>query len=112
LHPRAILGIVACSPTEGAAMLTLTENAQTVIGGIIQNADAADTGGLRIAEEQGGPGLGVTVATAPEADDHVVEAAGVRVFLDPAAATALDDKVLDASASPDGRVDFAVGQQG
>ena len=92
-------------------MLTLTENAQTVIGGIVEHADAAATGGLRIAQEQDGAGLGVTVAAAPEADDQVVEAAGVRVFLDPSAATALDDKVLDASASDDGRVDFAVGQQ-
>ena len=54
----------------------------------------------------------VAVANQPEADDQVVESSGAKVFLDPQAAVALDDKVLDASAQPDGRVDFAIGQQG
>lgn len=93
-------------------MLTLTDNAQAVINGIVANAEAAPTGGIRISQDLEGAGLNVTVAPAPEADDQVVEAAGAKVFLDPSAADTLDDKVLDASAAPDGRVDFAVGQQG
>lgn len=93
-------------------MLTLTDNAQSVITGIVDGAQAPQTGGIRISQDAEGAGLSVTVANAPEADDQVVEAAGAKVFLDPDAAIALDDKVLDASAQPDGRVDFAVGQQG
>lgn len=92
-------------------MLTLTENAQTIITGIVDGAQAPQTGGLRIAQDADGAGLGVTVAAAPEAEDQVVEVAGAKVFLDASAAVALDDKVLDAAASPDGRVDFAIGQQ-
>ncbi|SDS09766.1 Fe-S cluster assembly protein HesB [Agrococcus carbonis] len=93
-------------------MLTLTENAQTVISGIVSGAEAPQTGGIRISQDVEGAGLAVAVANQPEADDQVVESAGAKVFLDPQAAVALDDKVLDASAQPDGRVDFAIGQQG
>ncbi|WP_306233500.1 hypothetical protein [Agrococcus beijingensis] len=93
-------------------MLTLTENAQTVITGIVENASVASTGGLRISQDLGGSSLDVAVAAAPQDDDQVVEAAGAKVFLDPSAAVVLDDKVLDASAADDGRVDFTVGQQG
>ncbi|MGM1029225.1 MAG: Fe-S cluster assembly protein HesB [Actinomycetota bacterium] len=92
-------------------MLTLTENAQSIITGIVGGAQASETGGIRIAQDGEGVGLNVTVAEVPEAQDQVVEAAGAKVFLDPSAVEALDDKVLDASATPDGRVDFAIGQQ-
>lgn len=92
-------------------MLTLTENAQSIITGIVDGAQAPQTGGLRIAQDVDGAGLNVTVAEVPEPEDQVVEASGAKVFLDASAAVALDDKVLDASASPDGRVDFAIGQQ-
>ena len=92
-------------------MLTLTENAQNVITGIVDGAQAPQTGGIRISQDLEGAGLNVAVANQPEADDQVVESSGAKVFLDPQAAIALDDKVLDASAQPDGRVDFAIGQQ-
>jgi iron-sulfur cluster assembly protein len=92
-------------------MLTLTENAQAVITGIVENASVADSGGLRISQELGNAGLDVAVAAAPQDEDQVVQSAGAKVFLDPTAAAALDDKVLDASAADDGRVDFRVGQQ-
>lgn len=92
-------------------MLTLTEKAQTVITGIVDGAQAPQTGGIRISQSPEGDGLHVAVANQPEAEDQVVESAGAKVFLDPQAAIALDDKVLDASAAEDGRVDFAIGQQ-
>lgn len=92
-------------------MLTLTENAQTIITGIVDGAQVAQTGGIRIAQDAEGAGLSVAVAALPEAEDQVVEAAGAKVFLDPSAAIALDDKVLDASATADGRVDFAIDPQ-
>lgn len=93
-------------------MLTLTENAQNVITGIVDGAQAPPTGGIRISQDAEGSGLNVAVAEQPEPEDQVVEAAGAKVFLDPQAAVTLDDKVLDAAAQPDGRVDFAIGQQG
>lgn len=93
-------------------MLTLTENAQTVITGIVDSAQAPQTAGIRISQDLDGAGLNVAVADQPDPVDQVVESAGAKVFLDPQAALTLDDKVLDASAQPDGRVDFAIGQQG
>ncbi len=93
-------------------MLTLTENAQTIITGIVDGAQVPQTGGIRIAQDAQGEGLSVTVAELPEVQDQVVEAAGAKVFLDESAAVALDDKVLDASATADGRVDFAINPAG
>lgn len=93
-------------------MLTLTENAQTIITGIVDGAQVPQTGGIRIAQDAQGEGLAVTVAELPEVQDQVVEAAGAKVFLDQSAAVALDDKVLDASATADGRVDFAINPAG
>jgi len=39
----------------------------------------------------------VSVVALPGEDDEVIEEEGVRVFLDPEAASLLEDKVLDAS---------------
>jgi hypothetical protein len=46
----------------------------------------------------------------PAEDDQVVEESGAQVFLEPHAAEALDDKVLDAEIER-GEVRFAVGEQ-
>ena len=43
--------------------------------------------------------------------DTVVVTDGARVFLDEAANTALDDRVLDAELGQDGSVRFALGSQ-
>ena len=48
---------------------------------------------------------------APEPDDTVVETEGARVFVDPVASVALNDRVLDARVSDDGSVGFALAQQ-
>ncbi|GAA2176378.1 iron-sulfur cluster biosynthesis family protein [Agrococcus versicolor] len=92
-------------------MLTLTETAQTIITGIVDQSDVADTGGLRISAAEGDQ-LNVGVAPAPTDGDQVLEAQGARVFLDDAATTALDDKVLDAAPDDAGRVTFTIAQQG
>ena len=69
-------------------MLTLTENVQNVITGIVDGAQAPQTGGIRISQDLEGAGLNVAVANQPEADDQVVESSGAKVFLDPQAAVA------------------------
>jgi Fe-S cluster assembly iron-binding protein IscA len=53
-------------------------------------------GGLRIrgVEGNGDIELEIEEATEPVADDQVVERDGVKVFLDPVAANALEDQVL------------------
>lgn len=90
-------------------MLTLTENAATAVKNITAQIPA-DTGGIRIADT-GSPetGFSLSLAEAPQAEDAVVEADGARIFVDPAAALALDDRVLDAQVDGEGAISFALG---
>jgi Fe-S cluster assembly iron-binding protein IscA len=96
-------------------MLTLTENASTVVTGLVDRQNSAGDAGLRIhaAEETGPAGeprFAVDVA-APEPDDQIVDAASARVYLEESAAVALSDKVLDASVDAEGAVSFTLLQQ-
>jgi Fe-S cluster assembly iron-binding protein IscA len=94
---------------EGELVLTLTENATTVIKSIT-GADAGTTdAGVRISQQDPtGAQLALNTAEAPQPGDEVVEEQGARVFLDEGAAHSLDDKVLDATVDPQGGVEFTV----
>jgi iron-sulfur cluster assembly protein len=92
-------------------MLAVTQDAATVIRGIVEAAELSQDSGLRITLEEAGEGrvgLGIGLAEEPEAEDEVVAALGAQVFLEPAAAELLDDKVLDATVVDD-EVTFAIG---
>lgn len=96
-------------------MLTLTENASTIVKDL-NDQIATDQGlpeaGLRISGEDGPePSFAVSAAEQPAATDLVVEQDGARVFLDETATVQLDDKVLDASVDEAGNVAFALGLQ-
>lgn len=92
-------------------MLTLTENATTAVKGLIEQLPT-DTGGLRISEAVApDTGYALSIAEAPLPDDSVVEEAGARVFIDPAATVQLDDRVLDARIDNDGSIGFALAQR-
>lgn len=93
-------------------MLTLTENATTIISSITQQEGAPEGMALRITSESPDQGLAVTTTTEADAADQVVEQSGTTVYLDEGAASMLDDKILDASVTADGQVEFAIGQQG
>jgi Fe-S cluster assembly iron-binding protein IscA len=56
---------------------------------------------IRGIEGDGEVELEIEDATEPVADDQVVEREGVRIFLDPVAATALDDQVIGVHAHDD-----------
>ncbi len=88
-------------------MLTLTENASTIVKGIAsQTPEAA---GLRITSESATePAFGVTAAPNAEPGDLVVEQDGATVFLDEAASGQLDDKLLDAGVDESGNVQFSL----
>jgi iron-sulfur cluster assembly protein len=90
-------------------MLTLTDNAATIVKSI---AEQPETAGLRITSD-GSPesAFGVSTASGPQADDQVVEQDGATVYLDPNAAQQLDDKILDAGVDEAGNLQFALGQQ-
>lgn len=94
-------------------MLTLTENASTIVNDIATQPGLAPTAGLRItSENEGDPTFEVTAAEQAEPGDQTVEQSGAKVYLDSSAAVLLDEMILDAAVDPDGKVEFALAQQG
>lgn len=90
-------------------MLTLTENASTIVKDITDARE--DVAGVRISSDSEPTGFSLSVAPAPETGDQVVEQDGATVYLDTGAAAELDDKVLDAGVDEAGQVQFALGLQ-
>lgn len=92
-------------------MLTLTENASTIVTQILAQDGSAS--GLRITADEA-PTPNLELSTAPEAfpGDQVVEQGGVAVYLDEVAASILDDKVLDAAIDEAGAIEFSLVLQG
>jgi Fe-S cluster assembly iron-binding protein IscA len=94
-------------------MLTLTESAKETVRDMVDAGEAPEGSGLRIAtaeDADGGPALTLEVAPAPAEGDQVVDEDGTRIFLEPAAASLLDDKVLDAERHDD-HFHFSLGDQ-
>ena len=92
-------------------MLTLTENASTVVKSLVEQQEPA-AGGLRISQDApDSPALHVIPSQEPQPGDQVVEESGARVFLEETAALTLDDKVLDAQVDPNGGVQFTIAPQ-
>lgn len=81
-------------------MLTLTDDAVTAIRQLTSQPGLPADTGLRIAttaaSDDGIPTFELALAAAPQPEDQVLEKSGVRVFLDPEAQAAFDDKSLDA----------------
>jgi iron-sulfur cluster assembly protein len=85
-------------------VLTLTETAAEVVRTLVEQSEAPDSGGLRIAASDGeaeGVELELSLVVEPEALDETVEQEGATVYLDPGAAELLDDKLLDAQVADD-----------
>jgi Fe-S cluster assembly iron-binding protein IscA len=78
-------------------MLAITETAAEAINSLITASQMPDGAGLRIASlpETETEGLELSVAPGPAEQDTVLTGGGATVFLEPIAAQALDDKVLD-----------------
>lgn len=94
-------------------MLALTDSAVQAVKRIVLSSDeVSETSGLRMVAEQTGmqTSLQLSVVPLPAEDDEVIEEHGARVFLEPEAASLLDDKVLDASVVQD-RVAFTIAEQ-
>ncbi len=93
-------------------MLTLTDSAVTAIRSLTSQPELSGETGLRIqAQDQGGPAFHVTLAESPVVGDQVIETDGARVFLEPGAARALEDKSLDAQVDDEGTVAFTLAEQ-
>jgi Fe-S cluster assembly iron-binding protein IscA len=74
-------------------LLELTESTVAAVNELTASSPAS---GLRIFAAVGGrAGLTAVLVEWPAEDDEIIEADGARVYLDPGAADALEDKVLD-----------------
>jgi Fe-S cluster assembly iron-binding protein IscA len=91
-------------------MLTVTPTAAEAIRQLVDNSEASDSAGMRIAAgeptEDGTP-LQLAIVDGPEPGDEVVEGDEATVFLEPQVAQYLDDTVLDARVRDD-KVEFAL----
>jgi Fe-S cluster assembly iron-binding protein IscA len=85
-------------------MLTLTDSAKEMVRDMVSAGDAPAGSGLRIAVVQDdgeGADLSIEVAGEPAEGDQVLDEDGMRIFLEPEAASLLDDKILDAERHDD-----------
>jgi iron-sulfur cluster assembly protein len=84
-------------------VLTLTPTAAEVVRTLVDQSSTPDSGGLRIAAEDGpsGVALELSLVGEPEALDETIEQAGATIYLDQEAAQLLDDKLLDAQVADD-----------
>jgi iron-sulfur cluster assembly protein len=83
---------------EAKGTVTVTEAAAKAIAKYLSDHDAAPGSGLRIGVRGGGcSGLSyvLDVDTAPRANDHIIDAHGQRVFIDPKSLLFLQGTVLD-----------------
>jgi iron-sulfur cluster assembly protein len=96
-----------------SALLTLTESAVQAVKHIVSSsAETSETGGVRLVAEQVGAqtNFRLSVVALPAEDDEVVEEQDALVFLEPDAASLLDDKVLDATVE-ENKVAFTIADQ-
>ena len=96
---------------EVSASLALTDNAVEAVKNIVSVSDN-ETSGLRMVAERAGTeaNFQLSVVPLPAEDDEVIEERGARIFLEPEAASLLDDKVLDASVEQN-QVAFTIADQ-
>ena len=90
-------------------MVALTDRAVVAARRAISlTGELSETGGVRVAvhEVEARSAFRLSVVPRPAEDDEVIERCGVRVFLDPVAASLLEDKVLEADLVPGG-VEFS-----
>jgi iron-sulfur cluster assembly protein len=96
-------------------VLTLTPTAAEVVKQLVASAPVDDeAGGVRISAGEptaSGTALQIAIVDGPETADQALDEDGAHVFMEPAVAEYLDDKVLDAELDS-GRVSFAVRDPG
>lgn len=95
-------------------MLMLTPSAVEVVNSMATLYGEEPTAGLRIANAGGAPepqSLEIEFVAGPDAQDEVLTQDGARVFLEPAAAGYLTDKVLTGELDDEGHVRFGLARQ-
>jgi len=93
-------------------MLTITDSAASAIRTLTSQPDLPVDAGLRIMiQGAGAPSFQLALTEGPTAGDQVVEEGGARIFLEPTAAGALEDKALDAQVNEQGDFSFRIADQ-
>jgi iron-sulfur cluster assembly protein len=97
-------------------MLTITTDAAEAIKALLESPGLPDSAGVRISTAAlswngSGPPLAIELAAGAHPGDRVVRDEGAQVFVAPAVAPSLEDKVLDADAEPGGGLTFSVHDQ-
>ncbi len=88
------------TPVADSSRIHVTEAALEAIRKMIVEEELSEEGGLRLSARTGAGcsvplQYGMTLETAPEADDRILEGRGVRIFMDPESAWVLDGLVVD-----------------
>jgi Fe-S cluster assembly iron-binding protein IscA len=93
-------------------MLTITDSAVSAIRSLTSQPDLPGETGLRIMRQGGGASsFQLALTEGPAVGDQVVEEGGARVFVEAAAADALEDKALEARVSDQGDLAFRISEQ-
>jgi len=82
-------------------VLTLTEDAATLVRSLTDRDGGTPSSGLRIAVDPDHHSLAMAIAPAPAPADEVVVSGGARLFLSQPAAARLDARTLHAEISSD-----------
>lgn len=93
-----ILGESNAAPAPSAATVTITESGAEGIRRFLREQGAAETSALRLGVKGGGcSGFSYVMkpVDAPRPDDHVLEAFGQRVFIDPKSFVLLQGVTVD-----------------
>ncbi|HIT74534.1 MAG TPA: hypothetical protein IAA98_03025 [Candidatus Avipropionibacterium avicola] len=90
-------------------MLTLTEDASTVVTAIVDKQIQSEDGGLRISGPTDG-NFAIAAVPSGEPGDTLVESGGAKVYLEPTAVADLDAMILDAQVSSEGDVQFQLAE--
>jgi iron-sulfur cluster assembly protein len=77
-------------------MLTITEEAATLITTLTEDAELLDQAGLRLVVDQTNLSLSMDLAETPTPGDTVVAGYGARVFLSPSATQRIGEGTLQA----------------
>ena len=95
-------------------MLAVTPAATEALASLLHSPEVPQGAGVRLAHglaAGGEPSIGLTIVSRPDATDEVVDSGGgVDVFVDHAAADALDDQQLDVEMDGE-RVAFTLRRQ-
>jgi iron-sulfur cluster assembly protein len=96
-------------------MLMVTQNAADAIDAVVASAPVSEAAGVRISQSagaEGQQGFAISLIEEPPASDQVLDVEGEHapLFVEPAAAAALDDKLLDAQVQ-DGQIAFVLAEQ-